>query len=385
MATVKLVNIFLFGVAKPRVLFVDNLRLEGSGLPKVAGLRAFDFGPAGSIVYPGFEGCTDKMLYSDERGFGWIAPEHASVWWIPDGLGSDGVMGKQFKVKLPNGGYQVQFVMDGWGLYHMLPFYSWRKVSINGRSAIDEKQTGEEFFAKQYLAHEDEEDLPGQDLWKKFVEPRQKVYAFDVEVKDGVLTLDLDSDQSWGRMLVHMVVFPKDQFLAADKWVRALEAKRHAAFNELVVVNVPKPAGAEPKATEAENKAGYIAFNGHPEEDMAFNARPDGKAAEKITMEAAGGERVNAVLGLYPLKEIRGVNMTVSDLKNAEGKTISADAVTVRKLRNYLKRGGGMMGTIRPYILQDFKGLDLAPGVTRGIWLTVMVPAGRPRAPTAAR
>jgi hypothetical protein len=51
LASLKLVSIFMVPrKGEPVKLYFDNVRLEGSGLPKVEGLRALDFGPSKSAV-----------------------------------------------------------------------------------------------------------------------------------------------------------------------------------------------------------------------------------------------------------------------------------------------------------------------------------------------
>jgi len=92
-------------------------------------------------------------------------------------------------------------------------------------------------------------------------------------------------------------------------------------------------------------------------------------------LEAAQGERQSAQVGLHPLGELRSVTVAASALAGPGGATLPASAIQVRWVRNFLKRAGSSrMGNLLPYILQDFQSLDLHPGVTRAIWLTVTVP-----------
>ncbi len=70
LSSVRLMTLCIAPAGKPVTLFFDNVRLEGSGLPAVEGLRAFDFGPPGAAVYPGFEGCTQQDSYRDDRAYG---------------------------------------------------------------------------------------------------------------------------------------------------------------------------------------------------------------------------------------------------------------------------------------------------------------------------
>ena len=107
---------------------------------------------------------------------------------------------------------------------------------------------------------------------------------------------------------------------------------------------------------------------------------PQGTSGKSLVVEAAQGERQSARLGLYPLAEVRGMKVTVEDLICAEANAatparIPAVAVHVRKVRNFLKgEGHSRLGHLLPHILQEFEPLDLQPGVTRALWLTVTVP-----------
>ena len=80
-------------------------------------------------------------------------------------LTGDCAGGREFRLALPNGVYEVHLCGDMFGLWGTLPSFEWRKLLINGREVRNEKRTGAEFLANFYYAHEDDEDLPGQDLW----------------------------------------------------------------------------------------------------------------------------------------------------------------------------------------------------------------------------
>ena len=372
LATLKLVTLF---TSQQGALFFDNVRLDASGLPEVPGLRAFDFGPVMSAVYPGFTGCTDKTAYSPEAGFGWIGAMRADNAYMPDSLTGDYVSGQEFRVNVPNGTYEVNFCMDAFGLWGWYPNWQWRKVALNDREVLNEKMTGDEFMARLYFAHEDNEDLPGQDLWRKYIEPRQVMRRHAAEVTDGVLRVRLSSDNFAGQSLLFLVVYPDAAKDKGREWMAALDRQRSEKFRSEMVVRVPEADGDAVSPSAADTARGFIAFARHPEVDVAVNARPaKGELDQPIALAAARGEREHAVVGLYPLTDVKGVVVTVSDLTGPAGAKIPASAVRARRIRNFLKRMTGRYGELRPYILTDFKALDLAPGVTRGIWLTIAVP-----------
>jgi hypothetical protein len=377
LATLKLVSFFT-GPGKPTTLYFDNVRLEGTGLPIVPGLLAFDFGPTGSPVYPGFTGCTDKMTFTPDRTFGWIAPERGWNSYMPDSLTGDFVTGGEFRVALPNGTYEVNFCMDGLGLWGLYPHYQWRKVTVNGQLVHEAKMTAEQFLQQRYFLYEDQEDLPGQDLWAKYIQPRHTMVRCQAVVADGLLRIAPTSDDSLARALMFVVVYPQAQQQAGQAWMARLQRRRAEQFNASMVVNVPKPDGEAVTQTPPEAKRGFIAFARHAQRDLAVTARPGrDELGKPIELAGAPGQRLNAQVGLFPLAKVAGVTVIVSDLTGPGGAKVPASAVRVRKVRNFLKRAGSSrLGDLLPYILQDITPLDLAPGVTRGVWLTLAVPAG---------
>jgi lysophospholipase L1-like esterase len=390
-ASARLMALCMGPSSQPTTLYFDNIRLEGSGLPKVAGLRAIDFGPPGSPVYPGFEGCTNEMVYTPSRGCGWIAPDYAMIAYMPDALTGDCASGREFRMDLPNGSYEVHVCWDMFGLWGTLPSFEWRKLLINGREVLSEKRTAAEFLANYYYAHEDDEDLPGQDLWEKFIASYQKIHRFTVQVGDGLLRIEPQASHVQARGLCFVVVYPESRQAAGREFMAVLAARRKARFNADMVVHVE--GGAERAtmaipASDEDRRRGFVAFAAHTEDDLGVNAAPGGPARPRLVpgtplrIEAAQGERQAAQLGLFPLAELHGVSVSAGDLvRSGQGanagppSTIPAAAIRVRKVRNFLKgEGHGRLGNLLPYILQDFQALDLRPGVTRALWLTVAVP-----------
>jgi lysophospholipase L1-like esterase len=381
LGTLKLVSLTMRPAEIPLTLFFDNVRLEGSGLPRVEGLRAFDFGPPGAPLYPGFEPCSNQDGYTEQRGYGWIEPDLGAIAYMPDALTGDCASGREFRLRVPNGRYEVHLCWDMFGLFGTLPTFTWRKLSINNKEVFSETLNGAEFLSRYYYAHEDDEDLPGQDLWEKYIASYQKIHRFTAEVADGMLVIQPQSDNSRGRGLCFVVVFSEAVRDAGRKFVDTLSARRKARFNAEMVVTVPPPAGGKPAATEAERARGFIPFVVHSEEDVAVRARPPHiVAGQRLVLEATPGERQAAQIGLYPLVRLEGVKVAVEDLVTAAGtsgtaRKIPAAAVEVRKVRNFLKRvGSTRMGNLLPYILQNFDSLTLQPGLTRALWITIAVP-----------
>ena len=380
LSTLSLVEIWIAPKGKPATLYFDNVRLETSGLPAVEGLRAVDFGPAKSPIYPGFEPANELMLWADGASKGWVKPDWFDNIYMPDSLTGDFGSGKEFCLKLPNGAYEVQMCIDPFGIFHTLPHFTFRKVTINGKVVLDEKMAGLDFLDKVYLLHEDDEDLPGQDLWKKFIEPRNVIRRFDAEVSEGVLRVSVDADSKYGKQMCFLVVYPATKKDEGRAFMDTLQKKRHDKFNETMIVRVPR---AKDRVHMAWASAGprMIVCQSYLDQDVNLRDEPFWQREEKVSpdeIRAAQGERTNLVLVLRSLVDLKGVKVTVSDFvgDGPQPAKIPASAVQVRKARVFLKRASrARMGDLMPYILQEFKTLDLTGGVNRNLWLTVTVPA----------
>ena len=378
-ASLKVVMMFM-GPGKPRKLYFDNVRLESSGLPHVAGLKAYDFGPSMAPVYPGFTGCTNQVTYNDGRGFGWVNPIRARTVYLPDALTGDYANGSEFRAKVPNGTYEVQVCMDGFGIWGWYPHWEWRKLSLNGKEVLHEKMTGDQFLRGLYFAHEGYEDLPGQDLWARYIAPRQVIRRFSAEVEDGLLRLQMKGSDVAAQALMFAVVYPEEAREEGRKWMAALEQRRRTRFNTSTVVQVPEADGDAVVPSPADRARGFIPFIRHPEKELAVTARPAREELnQRIALYAAQGEREHALLGLYPLRGINAIRLTISNLAGPDGEIINARAMRVRKVRNFLKRSGqSRLGRLLPYLLVDFQTFDLVPGITRGLWITATVPEATP-------
>ncbi len=372
--TLKVVMIFMHPSKQPYKLYFDNVRLEASGLPEVAGLRAFDFGPAKSAVYPGFEGVNEQTTWSPQRGFGLVGPAGGRRLNSPDDLGCDFVRAQEFRVALPDGAYEVNLHMDAVGEWHAPYLWRWRALSLNGKEVLRETQDAKTFFDKVYLRHENDEDLPGQDVWEKFVAPANTIRRFPVEVTDGMLRVAVTADNPMGQTMTFLVVYPSAKQAEGRKWMDALDKVRRERFANAIAIGVP-PAPANPKPVAGATP--FVAFVRHTEEDIAATYIPTAaEIAADVRIQAARGEREHAQLGIYPLGKARTqAQVMISDLHGANGAVIPASAMSLRYVRNFLKRmGPSSEARILPYILADFDRLDLVPGVARGVWLTVRVP-----------
>jgi hypothetical protein len=255
-------NVVSFNIAVDRAtLFIDNIRLiQGIEEIPVAGLMKFDAGPPNSAVIPGFTRLGNDV-YEKERGWGWLPggklgkpfdmSEMLGRHRPPDELCRDFLQPEiaTFAVDLPNGIYGVWVMLgppgNGWG-----PPFSRRAIKVNGMTVIENI-----YDAKSYQDFEfgmqDSEDLPGDDLWERYIRPIFKGQRFDAEVKDGQLRLAFEGSGVWSMMLNGLALWPKASESDAERWLDSLEILRKEQYQSQHVEKLP-PAPPRFNASDAD-------------------------------------------------------------------------------------------------------------------------------------
>ena len=131
---------------------------------------------------------------------------------------------------------------------------------------------------------EDAEDLPGDDLWDRYITVFFKPAMFDAIVTDGKLTLDFDSygQYNWATMLNGLVIWPKAHAADATKWLADLDAQRKEQYLSMHVENVP--AAPPAYAASADEKArGYVRFIHSPDREIQVNSVPSADGSKNQT------------------------------------------------------------------------------------------------------
>jgi hypothetical protein len=372
-----------------QTIYLDSVRLiKGVEEVPVEGLKKFDFGPANSAVMPGFTRVSKSTVYEKGAGFGWLpGAEYTRDFDIyevlgrhrpPDDLCRDAAMPAhaKFAVDLPDGDYQVWMMQAppglGWG-----STFKHRRVLAQGAVKFEQEFTPES-FKKWEFQFEDAEDLPGDDLWERYISVYFKPVTFDVNVTGGQMVLEFDSFgvYGWATQLNGLVMWPKAQSAQAAKWLANLEAQRKEQYQALHVESLPKT--PPPYAATADEKArGFVRFVHSPDRDIDVNSvpAPEEIKAAGIELSASPGEYQCGCIGLYPLKDCGIVNVSVSELSGG-GNTIPA-AATKLQIARYKALNRTATYTFAPKYLDDVSGKDVAikANVTRSFWAVVHVPA----------
>jgi hypothetical protein len=369
-------------------VFIDNIRLiKGVEEVPVAGLKKFDFGPANSALMPGFTKISSKDPYAKEKGFGWLPAaqfgrdfdmnEMLGRHRPPDDLCRDFLMPLKatFAIDVPDGIYGVWLMLgppaNGWG-----PSFTRRTVTAGDKVVVDDVYDLARFKAHEFT-FQDYEDLPGDDLWERYINPLFKPSQFDVEVKGGQLQLTFDSHSSaWSAMLNGLVVWPKASENDAVRWLANLSDQRKEQYQALHVEKLPEVKGTF-KPTEQDTARGYVRFIHSPDADINVNSLPAPREIETTTLDlaAAPGEYEDGCIGIHPLKDCGVVKISVTDLAGPGGAIIPAAATKAMVLR-YKAQNQTAVYLIAPKYLDvvPAEGIDVKNGVTRSFWLVTQVP-----------
>jgi len=369
--------LIMFAAPKePVEVFIDSVRLVKEKPLEVAGLEAFDFGPADSPVFPGFTLVTERTAYDDRTGFGWLDTRNlvSADRVTPGVLERDWVRGAAtFAVKVPNGKYHVWMLSADSGDWCFREHWSEKRIKAQGRTVYERRMTHDEFL-KQFFANLDVEDLPGQDVYMLYVESRWWPVEFDVEVTGGRLEVSLEGDP-WATLVNAIVLYPFSQRDAGDAWLKNLADRRRRDFY-MKFVEVPVPEKrVEVFPNETEKKRGYVVFQRPWSEPVWPTSSPRGGGQEIDALEVtlAQGEFEPVTFSIYPFQDLGKVRVTadVPFPMRADRTTVDVGYVQYKVKRTEFQ---GTAYQSRPTLIRKRNELRIDRGVTRRFWLTVVAP-----------
>ncbi|MBC7428211.1 MAG: hypothetical protein H7336_06340 [Bacteriovorax sp.] len=217
-----------------KAFLIDNITLSSNPMPAIPqGVMAFDFTSQKAEMGSNLNRVTTQTNYTDERGYGFVEPK---FWRVEDSqYGSEalrysiGMLDGHFRIKLPNGKYQMNLVVDKLG-YWDVPFWSDRTVSVNGTPVFKETRNSGKDFLADLLRFEgvipDLQDNP-YDLYLSKV-----FHSIDksVEVTNGILDIEFDGDET-GISLNSLILWSKNNEAEGQSYRAAFEMRNKEEFN----------------------------------------------------------------------------------------------------------------------------------------------------------
>lgn len=212
---------------------IDNITLSFNPMPNIPeNILAFDFTSHKTDGRSNLIQVTTQTSYNDQRGYGF---ENPKFWRVEDSQYASeslrytiGILGGHFKVKLPNGTYQMILIVDKLG-YWDVPFWSDRAIYANGNPVYIETARSAKDFLADLLRFEnivpDSHDSP-YDLYLS------KIFrSFDkkIEVTNKVLDLEFKGD-STGISLNTLILWNKNNESAGNSYKKAFEKRNKEEF-----------------------------------------------------------------------------------------------------------------------------------------------------------
>jgi hypothetical protein len=375
--------VFSLGDAPAAPLFLDKLRLERDTTADAVffeGLYAFDFGTGKSPVMDGFTSITPATLYAPGRGYGL---KNARIWRAVDALQPDPlyqdflcIESGGLAVDVPNGKYRVFVNMDSPGGYWgETQAFRQRSILANGKTVVAETQDFRS-FAKKYFQFWNTEDLPAEDLFDKYDRGHFSEKVFDVEVKNGQLSLDF-SGQNWACSVSAVILFPLEKAEEGKRFLQWVREKRKFYFSNSFKRTLHRPVGDELRPTAEDQQRGYVLFHRDFMRDLYYNDTPfREERAGSINGEAFAGQEEPLTIAVVPLKDLGSGTVSVSPLTGPQG-VIPSSAMDIGYVSYRITRvtlDGGVY-TLAPRLIIPTNSVDLPQGIARQYWITLHTPS----------
>jgi len=134
-----------------------------------------------------------------------------------------------------------------------------------------------------------------------------------------------------------------------------------------------------PEFSKEDENRGYITFSQNWWDLVYPETIPRKENIGKgVNLWLSKGEAKTGMFGIFPLRDIKGIEIKVTDLKNEKGDIIKSKQIEIRKLRyiekNISRNQPGYKYIVVPHLLFPVDRIDIEKGITRAIFITVKVP-----------
>ena len=385
----KLVRMWILNDGEP--IEIDNVRLERIDFPRDPAVRAFDFGPAGSPVILGTTGVTEADKYDEKIGHGWSndsrflaserRPRPADSFLADFISPSEGT----FSVKVANGKYHVWLTWYDSTVWDMFQNFKKRSIEAEGKLVIEETMNGSQFL-DQYFHFAETEDLPGDDIYARYIGFKAKPVEFDVDVADGRLDLTFRGEGRMPATVNGVILYPVDKAETGRKFLEAFNAWRRHEFDVSWAEQVPARGTVAADVAEKHGKSGYLVFQRPLSQAVQwFDAPAAGEIVEEgaeLSLAMCRNERESLRVSLHAIRDLGEVKLSLSEFKNAGGAALPKDALTLEVVRQKFKvagfNAGGLYSSVPWLLIQTDKTTLPKAGVTRSLYITAATTADTP-------
>ncbi len=286
-----------------------------------ADLWRFDFGPPDAPVLSPFESVTPQQRFGPGTAFGWTTPSRVKAkdrGFPADGLSQDFVTSPSgaFRVRVRNGRYRVWLRFGDYSAERRYDIYRGVTLDVEGERVFASNPSAKEVFEEDWLRHYPDLWHTGMDLYRTFVDPVFTERSVDVSVEDGVLDVGLQN-----LPLNAMIVFPLREASDAARFAAEQDALRERLVR---LTGLELPEAVDPSLpfvpTRAESERGFVLFRMPRETRVLPTTRPGARdRVEALSVRAGRAETEWAFFSVYPLRDLRGVEIRVGDLAGPGG------------------------------------------------------------------
>ena len=235
--------------------------------------------------------------------------------YAPTGLrGAIGVLGGDFKVRLPNGNYEGHIIIDHLG-YWDVPFFRDRTVFIQGKPIFKETRNNSSEFINDLLRFENLDITPKIDVYNSTIDRVFKKIPFSASVVNEELVFSFSGDAT-GVMLNRLVFYPKNKANEGEVFVKELEKKDRQEYSQLMRSLVKKPNYPNAISVKLIEPDGSLDVSKIYKEENAYKSLLFQKESKIYFFEIVNGSRTDIKLKYnYEIKNlVNGDLVKISDV-----------------------------------------------------------------------
>ncbi|OEE60851.1 hypothetical protein A1OK_09940 [Enterovibrio norvegicus FF-454] len=214
----KLQQIIVFSGNSERGFALSNARIE---TPKPLGenVYAWDLGPVGSAIWPGFQPLTIKSGLL--TGPGLNAIDRGARAQAADALTIDGIRGiESAALPLPAGNWQITLWLRDAGEWEYLPHPLQRKINANGEPVFTQNMSPTEWIENVYLGRRNVDISPNSSSWTHYGERKSDRVTFNISSDGNPVILRLSGKTTDAQFMSGILAVPQSNPLILDMLTR---------------------------------------------------------------------------------------------------------------------------------------------------------------------
>lgn len=301
--------------------FIDNIKFSADPYPVPdKGILAFDFTSQKDLQDSGFQKITSQDGFDPAKGYGFLEP---NFWRVEDSqwVGapyrySIGMLSGHFKVKLPNGKYQLSLSIERLG-YWDVSFWKDRTIYINGKPVFKESRSSAKDYLKDFLQFESVVPSQGEHPFDLYLAKIFKPLEFSFQVTNGELDLEFEGDAT-GISLNSLVIWKQEDRERAQKFLADSQKRLKVEFDWMA-------RSLDPVSKKLPDQ--LVSIIG-PSLTLKPNEISQ-KQSGALTFKGGNGERP------FQLLQLRGngeLSWSISDLKTTNGAVLKSSLISFSEL-----------------------------------------------------